>query len=464
MKIRKLLACLILPLTFLAGCGGGSSSSTSSTPPVVTPPVVTPPVVTPTVNNIKVVPALGAFGAGANVAFIRPDGSQIATAQTNAAGLAELNMGSYTGPFISKVTGGPGVTFYNEKTLGRDAFGANDTLLAIVPSVPKASSTGEAPSLGVTALTNAAASVLISNPASPSISGTVAATIASEIAVANATVAVAAGLPAGVDMLSAPQALSSPTDKISSTNPAAVAYGAYIAALAQAAPTSSILDSVKAMAADSKANKGSLPTTAKTFTDAGKNLAAVVAASVATASQTASLTTLTAAFKPDPTLTLPASQALITAAATAGNGGVAPSTPVVFVPPVVTPPVVTPPVVTPPVVTPPAQEQWANTCSAPTINSATNGTFSVTINSVSYAGSIVNGILFANNAGLNANGSGSGVVSGTVSGSSSGNDGYVLSSGLRLVTGTATGTAVLNGVTYNMRASAGNSNISFTCP
>ena len=454
MKIRKLLACLILPLTFLAGCGGGSSSSTSSTPPVVTPPVVTPPVVTPTVNNIKVVPALGAFGAGANVAFIRPDGSQIATAQTNAAGLAELNMGSYTGPFISKVTGGPGVTFYNEKTLGRDAFGANDTLLAIVPSVPKASSTGEAPSLGVTALTNAAASVLISNPASPSISGTVAATIASEIAVANATVAVAAGLPAGVDMLSAPQALSSPTDKISSTNPAAVAYGAYIAALAQAAPTSSILDSVKAMAADSKANKGSLPTTAKTFTDAGKNLAAVVAASVATASQTASLTTLTAAFKPDPTLTLPASQALITAAATAGNGGVAPSTPVVFVPPVVTPPVVTPP----------AQEQWANTCSAPTINSATNGTFSVTINSVSYAGSIVNGILFANNAGLNANGSGSGVVSGTVSGSSSGNDGYVLSSGLRLVTGTATGTAVLNGVTYNMRASAGNSNISFTCP
>ena len=484
MKIRKLLACLILPLTFLAGCGGGSSSSTSSTPPVVTPPVVTP-----TVNNIKVVPALGAFGAGANVAFIRPDGSQIATAQTNAAGLAELNMGSYTGPFISKVTGGPGVTFYNEKTLGRDAFGANDTLLAIVPSVPKASSTGEAPSLGVTALTNAAASVLISNPASPSISGTVAATIASEIAVANATVAVAAGLPAGVDMLSAPQALSSPTDKITSTNPAAVAYGAYIAALAQAAPTNSILDSVKAMAADSKANKGSLPTTAKTFTDAGKNLAAVVTASVATASQTAGLTALTTAFKPDPTLTLPASQALITTAATAGNGGVAPSTPVVFVPPVVTPPVVTPPVVTPPVVTPPvvtppvvtppvvtppvvtppvvtppAQEQWANTCSAPTINSATNGTFSVTINSVSYEGRIVNGILFANNVGLNATGSGSGVVSGTVSGSSGGNDGYVLSSGLRLVTGTATGTAVLNGVTYNMRASAANTNIAFTCP
>jgi hypothetical protein len=82
---------------------------------------------------------------------------------------------------------------------------------------------------------------------------------------------------------------------------------------------------------------------------------------------------------------------------------------------------------------------------------------------VSYAGSIVNGILYANNAGLNATGSGSGVVSGTVSGSSGGNDGYVLSSGLRLVTGTATGTAVLNGTTYNMTARAGEGNIAFTC-
>jgi hypothetical protein len=82
---------------------------------------------------------------------------------------------------------------------------------------------------------------------------------------------------------------------------------------------------------------------------------------------------------------------------------------------------------------------------------------------VSYAGSIVNGILYANNGGFNASGTGSGLVSGTVSGSSGGNDGYVLSSGLRLVTGTATGTAVLGGVTYNMTASAGNSTIAFSC-
>ena len=466
MKIHKFLSYLILPLALLAGCGGSSTSTTPPvvTPPVVTPPVVTPPVVTPTVNNIKVVPALGAFGAGANVTFIRPDGSQIAAAQTDATGAATLNMGAYTGPFISKVTGGPGVTFYNEKTLGRDAFGANDTLLAIVPSVPKASSTGVAPSLGVTALTNAAASVLISNPSSPTISGAVADTIASQISVANATVAVAAGLPAGVDMLSAPQALSSATDKISSTSPAAVAYGAYLAALAQAAPTASILDSVKAMAADSKANAGSLPTTAKTFTDAGKNLAAVVIANVATTSQTASLTTLTTAFKPDPTLSLPESKVSITAIATTNNSGVAPTTPVVTPPAVVTPPVVTPPVVVvPPVVTTPVVTTPVVTCTVPTLSSA-NGTFSFVSSGVTYTGSILNGVLFASSGGLNATGSGSGVVSGTVSGSSSGNDGYVLSSGITLLSGSlSNGTAVLNGNTYTMTATQGTA-IQFACP
>jgi hypothetical protein len=339
--------------------------------------------------------------------------------------------------------------------------------------VPKASAAGVAPSLGVTALTNAAASVLIANPASPTISGAVADTIASQISVANATVAVAAGLPAGVDMLSAPQALSSPTDKISSTSPAAVAYGAYLAALAQAAPTASILDSVKAMAADSKANSGSLPTTAKTFTDAGKNLAAVVTANVATTSQTASLTTLTTAFKPDPTLSLPESKALITTIATTNNSGVAPTTPVVTPPAVVTPPVVTPPVVvvppvvppvvTTPVVTTPVVTTPVVTCTVPTLSTA-NGTFSFVRSGVTYTGSILNGVLFASSGGLNATGSGSGVVSGTVSGSSSGNDGYVLSSGITLVSGSlSNGTAVLNGNTYNMTATQGTA-IQFACP
>ena len=395
------------------------------------------------------VPALGAFGAGANVAFIKPDGSVIGTAATGATGAAVVDMGTYVGPFISKVTGGPGVTFYNEKTLGRDPFGATDTLMAIVPAVP----TGTSPSLGVTALTNAAAAVLIADPANPKIAGTDLATIKSQIAVANATVAVAAGLPAGVDMLSAPQALSSPTDKISSTSPAAVAYGAYLAALAQAVPAgTTLLASVKAIAADAKANNGALPTTAATFTTAAANLAAVVAANVATSSQSASLTALTAAVKPDPALTRPESKAAVTAIATANNGGTAPTTPIVtppvVTPPVVTPPVVTPPVVTPPVVTPPASGGGTPLCTAddPTINSSTNGTFSFVLLGKTYTGNIVNGVLFTS--GLNASGSGSGIVSGTLSGSSGGNDGYALSTGLTIVSGSASGTASIGGKTY----------------
>jgi hypothetical protein len=358
-----------------------------------------------------------------------------------------VDMGTYSGPFISKVTGGPGVTFYNEKTLGRDAFGATDTLMAIVPAVP----TGTSPSLGVTALTNAAASVLIADPANPKIAGTDAATIKSQIAVANATVAVAAGLPAGVDMLSAPQALSSATDKISSTSPAAVAYGAYLAALAQAVPTgSTLLANVKAMAADSRANNGALPATADIFLKAAGNLADVIAANVATSSQSASLSTLTAAIKPDPALTRPESKAAVTAIATTNNGGTAPTTPVVT-PPVVTPPVVTPPVVTPPVVTPPSTGGGTTLCTAddPTINSSTNGTFSFTLNGMTYTGSIANGVMYPSTAGLNAAGSGSGIVSGTLSGSSGGNDGYLLySGGLSIVSGSASGTATIAGKQY----------------
>ena len=454
MKISKLLASVLLPMAFLAGCGGGSSTNTATTPTTpVTPVTPVPPVTPPTtpVKPITVVPALGAFGAGANVAFIKPDGTVIGSAATAANGAAVVDMGTYSGPFISKVTGGPGVTFYNEKTLGRDPFGATDTLMAVVPSVP----TGTSPKLGVTALTNAAAAVLIADPANPKISGADAATIKSQIAVANATVAVAAGLPAGVDLLSAPQALSSPTDKISSTDPAAVAYGAYLAALAQAVPTgTTLLASVKAIAADAKANNGALPATAATFTTAAANLAAVVAANVAPTSQSASLTSLTSAIKPDPALTRPESKAAVTAIATANNGGTAPTTPIVtppaVTPPVVTPPVVTPPVVTPPVVTPPASGGGGTAlCTAedPTIDSSTNGTFSFVLNGMTYTGSIVNGVMLST--GLNASGSGSGIVSGTLSGSSGGNDGYLLySGGLSIVSGSASGTANIGGKTY----------------
>ena len=67
--------------------------------------------------------------------------------------------------------------------------------------------------------------------------------------------------------------------------------------------------------------------------------------------------------------------------------------------------------------------------------------------------------------GLNVGGSGSGVVTGsTVSGSSGGNDGYVLSSGLTLISGSASGTAVINNTTYNISSNASTKAVEFTCP
>jgi hypothetical protein len=101
------------------------------------------------------------------------------------------------------------------------------------------------------------------------------------------------------------------------------------------------------------------------------------------------------------------------------------------------------------------------TCSAPTINAATNGTFTIGINGVSYSGTIVNGILRSTSQGLN---SGSGVVNGTVSGSSGGSDGLVLSAGLTLITGSASGTAVINGTTYNLTSNAVTKVIEYSCP
>jgi hypothetical protein len=152
----------------LPGCGGGGGgasgeASTSTSTPVVGGPVPTPSDVSKAVNPVSVVPALGAFGAGATVQFLKVNGSLIASGTTNATGVAVLDMGTYSGPFISSVTGGPNVTFYNEKTQTRESFGADDRLLAISPSVP----TGTSPKMGITQLTNAAASVLIADPTKP---------------------------------------------------------------------------------------------------------------------------------------------------------------------------------------------------------------------------------------------------------------------------------------------------------
>ena len=323
---------LLVSSAVIVACGGGSSSpSVPATPAMI--------------NPITVVPAMGGFSEGANVTFIDPTGKTIGTAQTNTSGVAVVDLGRYSGPFISQVTGGPNVTVYNERTQGREPFGVTNSLLAVIPSVP----TGASPRLGVTPLTNAAAAVLITNPLSPVIAGSNA-SIQAAVAVANATVAVAAGLPAGVSLLSAPEPLTSPTSKITTTDPAAAAYGALLASMAINS-TGSLISSAASLSKDAAANKGALPASATLLTNSASSLAAIVSANVAPASLASlgtSLTNITKAVVPDPKISSAASQAAITTQATASNGGV------VLPPTIVIPTAPVTPPVAPPVTAPPA--------------------------------------------------------------------------------------------------------------
>jgi len=354
MSIRLLKASFVLVSTaVLIACGGGGGSTTSSAP--TTPTTPTTPLVPVLVNPITVVPAMGGFSAGANVTFLDPTGKSLGAAQTNTSGVAVVDIGKYSGPFISQVTGGPNVTVYNERTQGYEPFGATNSLLAVIPSVP----TGSAPRLGVTPLTNAAAAVLIPNPLSPVIPGTTA-SIQAAVAVANATVAVAAGLPAGVSLLSAPEPLTSPTSKITTTDPAAAAYGAFLASLAINS-TGSLISSASSLSKDAAANNGSLPASANLLITSAATLSAIVSANVAPASLTslgASLTNLTKAVVPDPKLANASSLTAISSLAVSANGGVSipPTIVIPVAPPTVTSTVTTAPslAVPPAPVAPPA--------------------------------------------------------------------------------------------------------------
>ena len=317
---------IAVAVTVLVACGGGSSSNTATTPTTPTTPVTpTPPAL---VNPVTVVPALGGFSAGANVAFLQPDGTVIGKGTTDGTGTAVVPLGTYSGPFISQVTGGPNVTVYNERTQGYEAFGATNSLLAIVPST--VGFTTGAARLGVTPFTNAAAAVLIPNPASPSIPGSTA-TIQAAVAQANATVAVSLGLPPGASLLTAPAPLTSPTSKITTTDPNVALLSALLTSL-ELSSKGSLLATVSGLATDAAANKGALPASAALIISATAQLSSVISQNVAAASLTSvssSLTTLVSNVKPDPTLSNPASLASISTQATAANGGVTVAPPVI---------------------------------------------------------------------------------------------------------------------------------------
>jgi hypothetical protein len=193
----------------LAACGGGGSGSDSIVPP-------------PIQVSSSAQPQLGAFSAGATVTYLRPDGTTLGSALTDATGKATVDLGSYTGPFTVRVTGGPGVTYFDEADGSLKPFGAGATLLAIVKG-----SAGGPNSIGVTPLTHAAARLAGVSAASPGLGNRTAA----DIDTANGQIAAMFGLPAGFDITKPPTPIAAGATSLSGTSDAAT-YAALLSALA----------------------------------------------------------------------------------------------------------------------------------------------------------------------------------------------------------------------------------------
>jgi len=207
MKLLRPALLSVAAALALAACGGGGSDS------IVPPPLQV---------SSAAQPQLGSFSAGATVTYLRPDGSSLGSALTDASGRATVDLGSYTGPFTVRVTGAAGVTYYDEADNTNKPFGAGSTLLAIVRG-----STGGLNSVAVTPLTHAAARLAGVTTASPGLGSRTAA----DIDTANGQVAALFGLPVGFDITRPPTPVFAGSTSLSGTGDAAT-YAAVLSALA----------------------------------------------------------------------------------------------------------------------------------------------------------------------------------------------------------------------------------------
>jgi len=140
MTFLKRLAVASAMVFALASCGGGDSGGSSSGQTAVT-----------------VVPALGAFSAGATVEIYNATtGVLIGNPTTTGSdGTATIDLGAFTDPFVIKVYGAAtGVTYYDENNQTTAPLLANDVLLAMVPASAAVSTSAR---IGVTPLTHMAA-------------------------------------------------------------------------------------------------------------------------------------------------------------------------------------------------------------------------------------------------------------------------------------------------------------------
>jgi hypothetical protein len=207
MKLLRPVLLSVSAALVLAGCG---SSGTDSIVP------------TPLSVSSSAQPQLGSFSAGATVTYLMPDGSTIASALTGSNGQAVVDLGSYTGPFTVRVSGAPGVTYFDESDGSNKPFGTGAVMLAIVKG-----SAGGLNTVGVTPLTHAAARLAGVTAASPSLGSRTTA----DIDTANGQVAAMFGLPVGFDITRPPSPVTAGATSLTGSDDAPT-YAAVLAALA----------------------------------------------------------------------------------------------------------------------------------------------------------------------------------------------------------------------------------------
>lgn len=262
----------------LFACGGGSSTA-------------------PVQTSVTVTPALGGFSSGANVTAISPSGATIASGTTGANGSATLDFAGYSGPFTLVVTGGPSVTYYDEKSGTNLPFGATDSILSVVPATTIQSGV----SYGVTSLTNMAAAFagVTKTGVIAGSSDAVNTTLTNAVAKTQLTL----GIPvAQVNILSAPKPVTSTTTKLSGTG-TDVTYGLILAELANSSTTTALAQANGlATSAANAAISGGAVTGSEYTNVVNKVNSIVVTPSILSANYLATGTTL-----PSVTLTTPKS-------------------------------------------------------------------------------------------------------------------------------------------------------------
>lgn len=232
-KTQKFLSILGMSLLLsLAGCGGGGGGGSSAGDSGGTgggdPGTGNGGDIATTA--IAVTPALGAFSAGAVVRAYASDGTLLATASTDTNGRvpALAIPASHTGVVILRVSGGQGVTYFDEGSNSARAFGADQSIYSVIP----ASAVSASAAFGVTPLTNLLAGLVgvdttASAPSLPSGQATDAA-----VNTAKQQVTLMTGLP--IDVLAAPDPLkdlSTPKDGSSTAG----LYGVLLAEMARQA-------------------------------------------------------------------------------------------------------------------------------------------------------------------------------------------------------------------------------------